>query len=104
MNNVRASSSGGTTRTKPWGYPGNPGDDGVPKPITRIFNSSEQPAIMDYDEELLRPLPASPGTWGPPVGMGPTVIDEPLYDTRNYLFFDMHAETLPLSANVPGDN
>ena len=103
VNNVRTSPDVTTGRVKPWGYPGNPGDDGVPKPITRIFNSSEQAAIMDYDEQLLRPVPGSPGSWGAPVGVGPSVLDTPLYDTRNYLFFDMHAQTLPLDANVPGD-
>ena len=102
VNNVRGSLEGGTGRIKPWGYPGFPGENGVPKPITRILDSSAQAAVMDYDEVLLRPVPGSPGTWGPPVGIGPSVLDMPLYDTRNYLFFDMHAETLPLNANVPG--
>jgi type II secretory pathway pseudopilin PulG len=103
VNNVRDSRSDGTTRIKPWGRPGSVGDDGIPKSITRIKNNAGQAAIMDYDEELLRPIPGAPGTWGPPVGMGPSVIDTPLYDTRNYLFFDFHAETLPLNANVPGE-
>ena len=103
VNNVRDRRGNATDRIKPWGDPSGTGDAAIPKPITRIRNPSEQAAVMDYDKQLLRPVPGSPGTWGPPVGAGPSVIDTPLYNTRNYLFFDFHAETLPLSANVPGE-
>ena len=97
-------------RLKPWGDP--PPNttppppltaDNVPKPLHLIPRPAEQAALMDYDEKLLRPVPDAPGTWGPPVGTGDRVIDEPLFDTRNYMFFDGHGETLELDANVPGE-
>ena len=95
--------TGDTKRIKPWGAPFGIGKEGEPKRLDQIPRPSEQAALMDYDEELLRPVPSAPGTWGPPVGTGPRVIDEPLFDTRNYMFFDGHGEQLPLEANVPGE-
>ncbi len=104
VNNIDAAAGPSAgQRIKPWGTPGAGGVDEQPKQLAVIPQPSAQAALMDYDKELLRPVPAAPGTWGPPVGSGPTVIDKPLFDTRNYMFFDGHGETLPLEANVPGE-
>ena len=111
VNNIDAAAGPSAgQRIKPWGDANlyyNIGDtshpDATPKTLSVIPRPSAQAGLMDYDEELLRPVPSAPGTWGPPVGGGSRVIDEPLFDTRNYMFFDGHGETLPLEANVPGE-
>ena len=111
VNNIDAAAGPSAgQRIKPWGDAnlyynvgdtGNP--DATPKTLSVIPRPSAQAGLMDLDELLLRPDPANPGQWGPPVGSGPRVIDEPLFDTRNYMYFDGHGETLELDANVPGE-
>ena len=106
VNNIDAAAGPSAgQRIKPWGDPNAAvgSIDRQPKDLAVLPRPAEQAALMDYDEQLLRPVPSAPGTWGPPVGSGPRVIDVPLFDTRNYMFFDGHGEMLGLDANVPGE-